>query len=117
MPDLDQYVKNKSGHTGDTAGDLAYKDSVSASYTPQGSVAAPVISVATAGSTTTVNSITDVGTLPQLTTTVTDEILTIGWSTGTLPTKGSDTTVKTGDAAYSADAPAFTGTAATIVSL
>lgn len=46
--------------------------------------------------TTTVNSITAVGTLPSLTTTVTNKVLTIGWSTGTLPTKGVDTTVLTG---------------------
>ena len=69
-------------------------------YTPGGS-----INVTTAGSTTTVNSIIAVGTLPALTTTVENETLTIGWSTGTLPTKGDNITVKTGDAAYG-----FTGT-------
>lgn len=83
-----------------------------ANYTPAGSVSAPTISVASAGSTTTVNSITDVGTLPSLTTTVANETLTIGFSQGTLPTKGSNTTVKTGDASYSATAPTFTGTGA-----
>ena len=83
-----------------------------ANYTPAGSVAAPTISVKTAGSTTTVNSITAVGTLPSLTTTVANENLTIGFDQGTLPTKGSNTTVKTGDAAYEATAPAFTGTGA-----
>ena len=66
----------------------------------------------TAGSTTTVNSITAVGTLPSLTTTVANEVLTIGFDQGTLPTKGANTTVKTGDAAYQASAPAFTGTGA-----
>lgn len=89
-------------------------------YTPAGSVAAPTISVKTAGSTTTVNSITNVGTLPSctlpsLSTSVANETLTIGWaagsfSAGTLPTKGSNTTVKTGDAAYQASAPTFSGT-------
>ena len=83
-----------------------------ANYTPAGSVAAPTISVKTAGSTTTVNSITAVGTLPSLTTTVTNENLTIGFDQGTLPTKGSNQTVKTGDAAYQASAPTFTGTGA-----
>ena len=113
-------------------GALAMKDSASGSYTPAGtvsqptftgssttstgkftptgSVSAPTISVDSAGSTTTVNSITDVGALPSLTTTVVNETLTIGWSAGTLPTKGSDTTVKTGDATYTASAPTFTGT-------
>lgn len=86
-----------------------------ATYTPAGSVAAPTISVASAGSTTTVNSITAVGTLPELTTTVTNETLTIGFSQGTLPTKGANTTVKTGDASYSASAPAFTGTGVRLI--
>lgn len=83
-----------------------------ANYTPAGSVAAPTISVKTAGATTTVNSITAVGTLPSLTTTVTNETLTIGFDQGSLPTKGANTTVKTGDAAYQASAPTFTGTGA-----
>lgn len=83
-----------------------------ANYTPAGSVAAPTISVKTAGATTTVNSITAVGTLPSLTTTVANETLTIGFDQGSLPTKGANTTVKTGDAAYQASAPAFTGTGA-----
>ena len=95
-------------------GDLGWKDSASASYTPAGSISAPTISVSSAGSTTTVNSITAVGTLPTLTTTVANETLTIAFSQGTLPTKGADTTVKTGDAAYTATAPSFTGTEATI---
>ena len=86
-----------------------------ATYTPEGSVSAPTISVSTAGATTTVNSITDVGTLPVLTTTVANENLTIGFSQGTLPTKGANQTVKTGDAAYSASAPTFTGTGARLV--
>lgn len=109
-------------------GDLAYKDSASGSFTPSGSVSQPSFSgtqatIAMSGtpagsvaapeitvtpSTTTVNSITNVGTLPSLTFTVTGENLAIGWSAGTLPTKGSDTTVMTG-ASASASAPAFTG--------
>ena len=86
-----------------------------ATYTPEGTVAAPTISVKTAGATTTVNSITAVGTLPTLTTTVANENLTIAFDQGTLPTKGANTTVKTGDAAYQASAPAFTGTGARLV--
>lgn len=95
-------------------GALAAKDSASGSYTPAGSVSAPTISVDSAGATDTVYSITDVGTLPTLTTTVANETLTIGFTQGTLPTKGSAQTVKTGDASYTASAPDFTGTAATI---
>ena len=33
LPDMSQYVKNKSGHTGGTAGDLAYKNTASGSTT------------------------------------------------------------------------------------
>ena len=86
-----------------------------ATYTPAGTVSAPVITKNQAGSTTTVNSITAVGTLPTLTTSVTNENLTISFSQGTLPTKGSDVTVKTGDATYTADAPTFSGTAVRLV--
>lgn len=94
---------------------VAPASSGTATYTPAGSVAAPTISVATAGTTTTVNSITAVGTLPTLTTTVANETLTIGFDQGTLPTKGDNQTVKTGDASYSASAPAFTGTGVRLV--
>lgn len=97
-----------------TLGSLAYKNSASGSFTPSGNVSAPAISVKTAGSTTTVNSITAVGTLPSLTTSVSNEVLTISFSQGTLPTKGSDTTVKTGDAAYEASAPTFSGSSGTV---
>jgi hypothetical protein len=88
-------------------GDFAFVDSVS--YTPEGSVSAPTISV-TGDSTGTVNSITDVGTLPTFS--VSGEVLT--FTAGTLPTKGSDTTVVTATGTISASAPTFTGTAATI---
>ena len=91
------------------------KTSGTATYTPEGTVAAPTISVKTAGSTTTVNSITDVGSLPALSATVANENLTLTWDAGSLPTKGNNTTVKTGDAAYEASAPAFTGTGARLV--
>ena len=84
-------------------------------YTPGGSVSAPTISVNTAGSTTTVNSITAVGSLPNLTTTVTNENLTIGFDAGSLPTKGADVTVKTSDATYTASQPAFSGTGVRLV--
>lgn len=95
--------------------EVSKAESGTATYTPEGTVAAPTISVMTAGSTTTVNSITAVGTLPTLTTTVANEVLTIGFDAGTLPTKGANTTVKTGDAAYQATAPTFTGTGARLV--
>lgn len=77
-------------------------------YTPAGSVSTPNITVTP--STATVNSITAVGTLPELTTSVSNENLTISFSQGTLPTKGSDTSVMTGASAALASAPEFTGT-------
>ena len=80
----------------------------SANYTPAGSVSKPDITVTP--TTTTVNSITNVGTLPELTMTVANENLTIGFSQGTLPTKGSNVSVMTGATAALDNAPSFTGT-------
>lgn len=96
---------------------VSVASSGTATYTPDGTVDAPTISVKTAGSTTTVNSITAVGTLPTMPTySVSSEVLTItAGSPGTLPTKGSNQTVKTGDAAYEATAPEFTGTGVRLV--
>ena len=86
------------------------KGTGTANYTPEGSVSTPIITVTP--NTTTVNSITDVGTLPDLTFTVSDENLTINWSKGTLPTKGSNTTVATGIKSATSSQPTFTGTGA-----
>lgn len=90
-----------------------------ANYTPAGSVSgscgAPTISVKTAGSTTSVTPFGSAGTLPSATMptyTVANEILTItagSFSAGTLPSAGTAVTVKTGDAAYQATAPSFSG--------
>lgn len=87
--------------------------------TPAGTVSKPNVTVTP--STTTVNSITAVGslptcTLPTLTTTVANENLTLGWTegsfnAGSLPTKGSNTTVMTGASAALASNPTFTGAA------
>ena len=80
------------------------------SYTPEGSVSAPAISVKTAGATQSITPFGSAGTLPELTMTVTDGNLTIGFSQGTLPAAGTAVTVKTGDAVYQAAQPTFTGT-------
>ena len=90
-------------------GSLAYKNSVSATSTPSGSITQPTITVTPA--TGTVNSITDVGALPELTTTVSNEILTLGWSAGTLPTKGANTSVVTGITSATASKSGNTATA------
>lgn len=81
-----------------------------ANYTPEGTVSTPTITVTP--NTTTVNSITAVGTLPAWTATVDNENLTFGWSEGTLPTKGSNTTVATGIKSATSSQPTFTGTGA-----
>lgn len=114
-------------------GALAVKDSVSTTYTPAGSVAAPEISVAAAGTTTTIHNPTKATVATSITAaapgatapnnaivyySVADETLSlyqIGYNTGDSITT-SDVTVKTGDASYTASAPAFTGTQATITS-
>ena len=90
-----------------------------ANYTPAGSVSgsvtAPTISVKTAGSTTNVTPFGSAGTLPSCTLptyTVANGVLTItsgSFSAGTLPSAGTAVTVKTGDAAYQATAPTFSG--------
>ena len=87
-------------------------DNSNGNYQPKGTVAAPTISLAPAGSTASVVPIDGVGTLPSLTTTVANEVLTIGFHRGSLPTKGTAVTVKTGDGSYTASAPAFTGSKA-----
>lgn len=87
-----------------------------ANYTPAGSISVtPTVTV----NTTTVNSITNVGTLPSctmpnLTTSYSDGTLTLTWTAGsfdagTLPTKGANTTVATGIKSATASG-SFTGT-------
>lgn len=84
-------------------GALAFKNSASTTYTPAGTVSV------TEGddTTTTVNSITAVGTLPEFS--YSNEVLT--FSAGSLPTKGADTTVVTASGTRTAS---FSGTEATI---
>lgn len=99
------------GSTGSLKG-LAFKDSASASYTPTGSVSAPTVEVAV--NTASVTPISGVGTLPSFTASVANEVLTLGFSAGSLPTKGTAVTVATGIKSASASAPKFTGGASTI---
>lgn len=113
------FTKAKSTVTPAASGD--------ATYTPAGSVAAPTISVKTAGATTTVKNPTKVtvaktvvaaapgATAPANALTYYDvngetlSLYQLGYTTGDSITT-ANVTVKTGDAAYSASAPAFTGT-------
>lgn len=82
-----------------------------ATYTPQGSCTGTAVTM----NTTSVNSITAVGSLPSWSATYdsTTENLTFAWSAGTLPTKGSATTVAT--SVKSVTQPTFTGTGARLV--
>lgn len=86
-------------------GALAFKNTASGDFTPQGNVSAPAINV-TGGATDTVNSMTDAGTLPSWSVSGTKAT----FNAGTLPTKGADTTVVTNVGTITADAPTFTGT-------
>ncbi len=98
------------------------------SVTPSGSVAAPTISVKTAGSTTTIKNptsktvVTDMAVADPSATTATGELVYCSVSGTKLSLKKfvettgasistSNVTVKNGDAAYEATAPAFTGSA------
>lgn len=90
-------------------GSLAFKSSASTSYTPAGTVSTPTASLS-GGGTTTVNSITAVGTLPVFS--VSGEALV--YTAGTLPTKGADTTVVNNVGTINVSKPTFTGTATTI---
>lgn len=114
-------------------GSLAYKNSASGTFTPAGTNSQPTFTgteatitvdttpsgtvskpnVTVTPATTTVNSITNVGVLPVFSTSVSSETLTLSWTAGTLPTKGSDTTVVTGVTAELASTPTFTGTSST----
>lgn len=97
--------------TGTSAGTNADSAvSASGNFTPAGTVSAPTISVSSAGSTATIEGIDDVGSMPTFTVSGTTLVITAG----TVPTKASAVTVKTGDATYEASAPTFTGTQDTV---
>ena len=97
--------------TGTSAGTNASSEvSASGNFTPAGTVSAPTISVSSAGSTATIEGIDSVGSMPTFTVSGTTLVITAG----TVPTKASAVTVKTGDATYEASAPTFTGTQDTV---
>lgn len=84
-------------------GALAFKSSATGTTTPTGSVSSEI----SGGQTTTVNSITAVGSLP----TFSASGETLVYTAGTLPTKGTDTTVVTDTGTITST---FTGTEATV---
>lgn len=80
----------------------------SGTFTPRGSVSKP--NVVVTPHTAVVNSITDIGTLPELGMNVSNETLIVTFAPGTRPTKGSDQTLLTSVDAELAAAPVFDGT-------
>lgn len=80
-------------------------------YTPAGNVSGTAVEM----NTTSVNSITAVGTLPSWSATVPSgtENLTFSWNTGTLPTKGAAQTVAT--SVKNVTDPTFSGTGVRLV--
>lgn len=118
-----------------TTATVSKASSGTATYTPEGSVSAPTISVATAGSTTTIKNPTSVtvaktvataapgATAPSnavtwcaMDTTDTEclNLYQIGYTTGDSITT-TNVTVRDGDAAYEASTPSFTGTGVRLV--
>ena len=128
------YIQDKWEHLGNTninlndyvkeaeLGALAKKNSVSSTYTPEGSVSGTGVVVDLEK--VSMQSVTSVGTLPSYTdATYTydadNEILTIGaavFDAGTLPTQGEAINVATNISKVTVTDPIFTGTPATIES-
>lgn len=128
------YIQDKWEHLGNTninlndyakeaeLGALAKKNSVSSTYTPEGSVSGTGVVVDLEK--VSIQSVTSVGTLPSYTdATYTydadNETLTIGaavFDAGTLPTQGEAINVATNISKVTVTDPTFTGTPATIES-
>lgn len=88
-------------------GTLAYKNEATGSFTPEGSVGAPSVTVTP--TTDSIQPVSDVGSMPTYS--VTGETLVI--SAGSVPTLGTAKTFMTG-ASATASAPVFTGTEGTV---
>ena len=104
VPDIDDILDEDFG-------DLAFKDSASASYKPAGTISKPNVTVTETKK--SINSVNSVGALPTLNMAVNNGNLAISWNAGAIPTVESSN-VLTGVTAGLAAAPTFTGTTATI---
>ena len=112
---ITSYYLPKTTHT-------THKHSIS--YTPDGTVSKPIftgsaVDSGTPSGTTSVYSITGVGSVPSLTATVLNRCLIFTWSEGSVPTRSSVTVASSGHkhsvtAAGTISQPTFTGTAATL---
>lgn len=107
-------VENKWREFGSTGSlkALAFKDSASGSFTPEGTVEAPTVTVTP--DTASITPFGSAGTLPRFSATVADETLTLSFSAGTLPTAGESVTAVTGIKSASASAPKFSGSTGTV---
>ncbi len=126
---FDGSIWYKFGDTGDL-GDLAYKDSATGNYTPEGTVSAPTVTVtpstetvyvpssATGGGSVTAGTAASC-TLPTLEVSVSNETMSLSWTAGsftantptgvTLPTFAGQTVVS-GITSATASQPTFSGT-------
>ena len=111
-------------------GALAYKDSATGSYKPEGSVSQPTFTgksmtstgkftpagtvgkptITVTPNTAKIKGMATQGTLPAFTATVIDEVLSLGWDAGSLPTQSSEQTFVTGIKSATSTQPSFTGT-------
>lgn len=111
-------------------GALAYKDSASGSYQPEGTISQPTFTgksmtstgkftpagtvgkptITVTPNTAKIKGMATQGTLPVFTATVTDEVLSLGWDAGSLPTQSSEQTFVTGIKSATSTQPSFTGT-------
>jgi hypothetical protein len=94
-------------------GKLAFADSVEATYTPQGEVSTPRATVENT-SKVNVNSMIDVGILPQMEYVYDYELLYI--KSGRLPIKSDSTSVVSNVGSVSVSQPTFTGSESVIES-
>ena len=111
-------------------GTLAYKDSASGSYKPEGTISQPTFTgksmtstgkftpagtvgkptITVTPNTAKIKGMATQGTLPAFTATVADEVLSLGWDAGSLPTQSSEQTFVTGIKSATSTQPSFTGT-------
>lgn len=82
-------------------------------YTPGGTVGTPTITVTP--NTAKIKGMATQGSLPSFTATVTDEVLSLGWDAGALPTQSSEQTFVTGIESATSTQPSFTGTGVRLV--
>lgn len=84
-----------------------------ATYTPDGTVGTPTITVTP--NTAKIHGMATQGTLPAFSATVEDEVLTLGWNAGTLPTQSTEQTFVTGIKSATSSQPSWTGTGVRLV--